>query len=327
MSKILRLISGGLLLIVLLLLVAALWWRYQSSPVNADTTTTTQFEIPKGQAISVIAQRLADDEIIRQPLVFRLELKRLDLERKLQAGSFELSPSMSVTEVAQTLTQGTNDEWLTLLEGWRREEIAESIERMELDQFDKEAFLELSAASEGKLFPDTYLVPKQATADQLYHLFISTFDRKVTEGLAKEIAASEHEFEEALIMASLIEREARGLTQMKEVSAILWNRQRIGMPLQVDATLQYARGYSSSQQNWWVEPTAVDRQLDSPFNTYQHPGLPPRPISNPGLDAIKAALSPNQSDNLFYIHDREGNVHYAETLEEHNANINRYLRS
>lgn len=215
---------------------------------------------------------------------------------------------------------------MTIPEGWRREEIAQSLTQQDLSLFNEAEFLEISAASEGKLFPDTYLIPREATAQFVYSLLTNTFDQKVTQGLAEEIEASDRSFDQVLIMASLLEREARGASEMKQVAGVLWQRIELGMPLQVDATLQYAKGYNSIEQDWWAPPLAADRQLNSPFNTYQNPGLPPRPISNPGLDAITAALDPAQTEALFYIHDNDGGIHYAETLEEHNQNINRYLR-
>jgi UPF0755 protein len=326
MSRWLKLASGVVIAFILLLAAAIAVISSQFQPVSSTPQPKVKFVIPKGQAVSVIASNLQEAGLIRHPLALRAELRRKGLEDKIQAGSFDLSPSMSLSEIAQTLTTGTNDVWVTLLEGWRREEIADSLDRQELPAFDKEKFLELSASSEGTLFPDTYLVPREATAEQLYSLFTNTFDRKVTQGLADEIKASDHDWNDVLIMASIVEREARGLTQMKEVAGILWHRLEIGMPLQADATLQYAKGYDKKESAWWVPPLGADRQLDSPFNTYQHPGLPPRPIANPGLDALTATLQPNQTNNLFYIHDSDGKLHYAQTLEEHNRNIERYLR-
>lgn len=300
------------------------WWALQ--PVSSRTVGFERFVIPKGQAGGVIASRLAEEGYIRNPHIFQLYLKLQGLEEKLQAGSFELSPSSSAAEIATRLTSGTDDVWVTLPEGWRNEEVAESLARQQLPLFDETAFLDLAAASEGKLFPDTYLVPREADAEFLYYLFARTFEKKVTKGLATEIAASPHSLEDALIMASLLEREATGYEQMRHVAGILWHRIELGMPLQVDATLQYAKGYDQTQQSWWVPPLGADRQLDSPFNTYQHPGLPPRAIANPGLDAIKAALNPLAVDDLFYIHDRNGQLHFAQTLDEHNANVQKYLR-
>lgn len=319
----------GLLVLVLLIIGGGIVGYYGFSlakPVSQTAQPTQTFVIPQGQAVSVIANRLADANLIRHPLVFRLELKRLGLEKKIQAGSFAISPSMTPAQVAQALTVGTNDIWVTILEGWRREEIAESLTRQEFPAFDAQEFLDLTTDSEGMLFPDTYLLPRQATAAAVYDLLTTTFDQKVVKGLASDIANSQRSFEDVLVMASLIEREARDYDQMRMVSGILWNRIDDGMALNVDATLQYVKGYQPAQKSWWAVPLAADKQLESPYNTYLNAGLPPQPIANPSLDAIKAALRPTESDYYFYIHDQQGNMHYARTLADHNRNIDRYLR-
>lgn len=296
-------------------------------PVAPNNQEEIRFVIPKGQAISIIGQRLQDAGLIKSVYVFRLIVKQENLANKIQAGSFDLSPSMSTSEIAQALTQGTDDHWITVIEGWRVEEIADMLEaEEELTLFDKQEFLQLARAEDGYLYPDTYLIPNQATADDIYTLLRNTFDLKVREGLSDEIDGSGKELSEIITLASLLEREAQGYDEMRHVAGILQNRLDIGMALQVDATLQYLKGYNQARQDWWTPPTAADKQLDSPFNTYLYPGLPPRPISNPGLDAIRAALNPLSTNDLFYIHDLQGNVHYAEDLDGHNANVNRYLR-
>ena len=127
-------------------------------------------------------------------------------------------------------------------------------------------------------------------------------------------------------MASIVQREARDKTQMQNVAGILWNRLEIGMPLQVDASLQYVRGFDEVDQTWWAVPLAVDRARESEFNTYLNAGLPPAPICNPGFDAIEATLNPIDSDNIFYLHAPDGTIHYGETLDQHNANIQQHLR-
>ena len=127
-------------------------------------------------------------------------------------------------------------------------------------------------------------------------------------------------------MASILEREAKGYEQMRQVAGVLWHRIDIGMPLQADATLQYVKGYNKTEDSWWVTPLSEDKQLKSAFNTYQNPGLPPAPIANPGIDSIKAALNPIPTTYNFYIHDRQGILHFATTLEEHNQNVQKYLR-
>ncbi len=317
---------GGVVATVVFVLVVLGILLTQFQPVASTPQPSIQFVIPRGQAVQVIASRLRDAGIIRQPLAFRLELQRLGKTDKLQAGSFQVSANMSLTQLVGTLTTGTNDIWVTIPEGWRREEIADSLATQELAVFNRDEFLTLTDGNEGMLFPDTYLVPRQATAKQLATLLTDTFETKVEEGLSEEIAQSTHSFPEALIMASLVQREASSASEMPMIAGILWKRIEIGMPLQVDATLQYVKGYNKTEKAWWTSPLAADKQLSSPFNTYMNAGLPPRPIANPGLDAIKAALAPVETDNLFYIHDRTGQVHYAKTLEQHNANVQKYLR-
>lgn len=318
---------GGLLLVagmILLLGLVGIWWLYQ--PIDSQEQTKISFVIPKGQAISVIGKRLADQGLIRHSLLFRAEVLRLGISSSIQAGSFQLSPDMTVTQISRALTEGTDDQWITIVEGWRTEEIAEMLSRQDLLEFDQDEFLSLAQGWEGYMYPDTYLVPKLITSEQLFELLKETFGKKVELGLAEELAASDHDLETVIIMASLVQREARNFEQMRHVASILWNRIELGMPLQVDATLQYVKGYDAIQDSWWGTPLAADKALTSPFNTYLNVGLPPRPISNPGLEAITATLNPIESDDLFYIHDSQGQMHFAATLDEHNANVARYLR-
>lgn len=317
----------GAVLLAGALLIALLIYTFQLlQPVDPAATSLERFIVPKGAAVQTIANQLHQQGFIKNPWVFRLIVKSKGLENKLQAGSFELSKNMAAQQIAALLTEGTQDVWVTILEGWRKEEIAESLANQGLDQFDADEFLSLAVASEGRLFPDTYLVPREITAAGMYQLLTSTFNRKVEQGLAEEIAASKYDLDKAIIMASLVEREANDYEQMRHVAGILWNRINIGMALQVDATLQYAKGYDRAEQTWWPFPTAADKSRQSPFNTYLNPGLPPRPIANPGLNAIKAALDPLEVDDLFYLHASDGSMYYAETLEGHNANVSRYLR-
>ena len=311
------------LLVVGLSLVGWLGWAVQA--VDGQATHVQTFVIPKGQALQVIGQRLREEKLIRSPLLFRLWVKRQGLEQKIPAGSFKISPNLSLNEVIQLLVAGTDDVWVTLLEGWRKEEVAASLAK-QLKNFDSQEFLTLASESEGYLFPDTYLFPQEATAKLVYDTLLSTFERKISSQLRDEIESQGKTLAEVIILASIIEREAQQPADMKLVAGVLQNRLNFGMPLQVDATLQYAKGYNQVHQSWWVEPRAADKQLNSLFNTYKYPGLPPGPICNPGLNAITAAIYPTQSDYLYYISDRSGKMHYAVDLEEHNANVQKYLR-
>lgn len=308
--------------------IGVLIFNYYQTPVDSQNIETISFVIPRGQATTITGQRLYEAGLIKHPYLFKLAVQIEQLSGKIQAGSFELSQSMTVSEIARSLTQGTQDIWITIVEGWRMEQIAESLAGLDLPLFDPDEFKKIvqETQTEGRLFPDTYLIPKQYTAAQIHVLLTTTFERRVLQDLASEIEKNEQSIDAILIMASLVEREAREYEEMRGVAGVLWHRISIGMPLQVDATMQYAKGYNQIQQTWWAPPLAVDKSIDSPFNTYQIAGLPPAPIANPSLNAIKATLNPIQTKNLFYIHDRSGKIHYAENLEGHNANINRYLR-
>lgn len=317
-------IAAGILLLLAISLVGYAFT--QLKPVDSSVTETTSFVIPKGQAVQVIASRLEENGLVRNALAFRVLAKVEGFESSIQSGSFKLSPSMTPSEIGQTLTSGSEDVWITIPEGWRVEEIAASLAEQELPLFDEEEFLSFARSDEGKLFPDSYLVPKEFTAQQVYFLLINTFETKVVEGLSQEIENAPLPLDEALVLASIIERESRGAEEMRQVAGILYNRLDIGMALQTDATLQYIEGYNTTQQSWWSPPSVATKQVDSPYNTYLYPDLPPRPIANPGIDAISAVLNPAQNEYIFYIHDRQGRIHYATTLDEHNQNINRYLR-
>ncbi|HCC84325.1 MAG TPA: endolytic transglycosylase MltG [Candidatus Pacebacteria bacterium] len=316
------LITSGL--IALTVVAGGLWWVLQ--PAQVTQTGTQAFIVPKGQSVKLIGQRLEQAGLIKHQLVFSLVVRWLGLTTKIQAGTFQLSPSWSVSKISQELTQGTNDLWITLPEGWRREEMAEYLSKQELTEFNQADFLALTLKKEGQLFPDTYLVPRQITAEGLVAILTLTFDKKITQGLSSELAQSQLTPNQILVLASLIEREAAEVDQMRQVSGVMHNRLDLGMPLQIDATLQYAKGYSANEKTWWGTPLAADKTFKSAFNTYLNPGLPPAPIANPGLSAIMSALKPTESDYLYYLHDSQGKLHLAKTLAEHTANIQKYLK-
>ena len=327
MVKALKFILLGLIFLGIIAAIAGfVILRNLMSPVNPSATEQVRFVIPKGQSISRIGQRLEEAGLVKNALVFRFVAKQQGAENQIQAGSFELSANMTPTELIQAMSQGTDDTWVTLLEGWRREEIAESLATLELPNYDQDQFLELTEGKEGYLFPDTYLVQRSIATEDLVELLTDTFDKKVVVDLASEIEGTGKPLKELIVMASLIQREAKGAQQMRVVSGVLWNRVDTGMALNVDASLQYIKGYNTTQKSWWTPPLAIDKELESPYNTYKYADMPPEPIANPGLDAIKAAINPAETDYFYYLHDPQGNIHYAETLDQHNANVQRYLR-
>jgi UPF0755 protein len=321
------LLATYFIIIVTLILGGWFWLNAQLSPVNG-TPQTKIFVINKGQGINSIGAGLKSAGLIHSPLAFKFIVTQKNLAKKIQAGTFRLSPSMSALEIAQNLTHGTLDVWVTIIEGWRREEIAAAVKKA-FDaagaNFNEEQFLKVTKDQEGYLYPDTYLFPITANETAIASLLKNTFDKKVTQDLETDIAASGKSLNDIVTMASLVEREARSETARKMVAGILWKRLEAGWPLQVDATLQYAKGYDKKDQTWWTPPTALDKKVNSPFNTYTNSGLPPGPIASPSLSAIEASLNPTPSAYWFYLTGTDNQMHYAKTVEEHNQNIQRYL--
>lgn len=270
-----------------------------------------------------IGRRLKTLKIIKDNYSFTLLAYILGLDKKLQAGDFLVSPSLSVGEIIKKLsTAGTHDYWLQIIGGMRNEEIAEKLP--DNLPFRPDEFLSYSADKQGHLFPDSYLIPEAYSPEQIVKLIRKNFDTNMIK--AKQDATSTDISEEdAIILASLIEREGRSLESKTFIAGILLNRLEANIPLQVDASVQYARDTKKIPQKYWEPLAKRDLQIISPFNTYLNSGLPPSPICNPGFDSIFAVFHPTPSDYLFYITGNDNKMHYAKTLDEHNQNIRNYL--
>ena len=175
---------------------------------------------------------------------------------------------------------------------------------------------------EGVYFPDTYLIPVAESPADTANRLIAMFNQVFAPYLA-EFNAQNIKWTTGLTLASIVQREAANDADMPLIAGILWNRLNAGMPLDVDATLQYARGNTGA--GWWAPITTADKAIDSPYNTYTSKGLPPHPISDPGLPAIDAVLHPATTDCLYYLHDNQGMIHCAVTYAEQEANVQTYL--
>ncbi len=302
------------------------YYRYITSPADPDDRGKHKFVIRKNEPIISIAKRLEAEGLIKNRLGFLIAVKQLNIENKIQAGSFELYASEDVFSLAKRLTKGTNDVWITIIEGLRREEIADIFAR-ELG-LSREEFLKATEGKEGYLFPDTYLFPKQSSVQLVVNTMLRTFDQKVNQEIREQIKGRGLSFEEGLILASLVEREAKFPKDKILVASVLLKRLKNDWPLQVDATVQYALGYDPVEKTYWKKNlTKKDLQIDSPYNTYKNTGLPPTPIANPGLESIKAVAEADENTPYwFYLSDKTGKTYFSKTLQEHNEKIRKYLR-
>lgn len=306
-------------IILFLLISLSLWWYNSIQPVDRNNNTKITFTVEKGSGIREIANKLKKENLIKDSVIFFLVVKKQGIDGKIQAGDFRLSPSMNMLEIADSLTHGTLDTWITIPEGKRAEEIADILKK-NIPNFDNSWRAELKNR-EGYLFPDTYLIPKNADMNLILSVMSKTFDNKFSE---VKITGSKTK-DEIVTIASMVEREAKHEVDRPLVASVITNRLRIGMKLDIDATIQYALGYQPREKTWWKKDLTIDDiNLNSPYNTYKNPGLPPTPISNPGLSALQAAANPAKTNYLYYISDKKGINHYAATIEEHNANIVKY---
>lgn len=305
-------------ILLVLSIIALAWWINGTSAVNSKDKTPKIFVIENGQGIRAVSKNLKDQGLIRDQVAFFLLTKKMGIDSKIQAGEFRLFPSMSASEIATQFTRGTEDLWVTVPEGQRAAEIAETLEA-KMPNYDESWATELEK-NEGYLFPDTYSIPKEADIDLIIKIMRDNFDSKYA---TLETSKSKLTQDQIVTLASLIEREARHDEDRPIVSSVINNRLGIGMKLDIDATIQYALGNS---EKWW--PTLTDSGTNlvpqSLFNTYTHTGLPPRPISNPGIESLQAAVNPVETDYLFYITDGSGTNRYGKTLAEHEANIEKY---
>jgi cell division protein YceG involved in septum cleavage len=210
--------------------------------------------------------------------------------------------------------------------GERKEEATKHIgDVLGWNSDDRAAFEELidssdPVMSDGKYYPGQYVAHRLATPADIKGLIEESFQAEVLDRYTPEVAA-QVPLQDALIIASLLEREAGDFENMREVSGVIWNRLFIDMPLQLDATLQYVKGSRSYEPKWWPVIRPNDKFVDSPYNTYKNKGLPPAPISNPSAEAILAALNPVATDCLFYFHAKNGDYYCSKTYEDHVAKL------
>ncbi len=310
-----------------LALASYIIYREGVLPVNKDDTSKKTIVIEKGATVDAITNKLFLEKLIRNRIAFYVVVKQLGLERFLQAGDFELSPSMDAYTIAKSLTKGSLDVWVTIPEGLRKEEVAEIFSK-ELPSLSVAELV--NSATEGYLFPDTYLVPKASNAETVLGILKSTFQTKlgkIMDDNKDKIARLGLTNDQVIVLASLVEREAQLAEDRQPIASIYIRRLNEPMRLQVDATVQYALGYDTAEKTWWKKAlTFEDLKIDSVYNTYERDGLPPRAICNPGLSSIQAVIDADPSTPyLFYVNDIFGKLHFAKDLTDHNKNVEKYV--
>lgn len=353
MKKIIFLISFAVLLSGLVIGSGYVVWRLflGSPPVGAPTKT---FEIKSGEGAGQVGKRLAQAGLLQDQIdywLFRFYVERKNLAGKLQAGIFEVKSGQSIAALARYLI---NPQWaeqeLRFLEGWTIRDYSEYLveqgvaQKGELESlvgapatdyrfvkdlpppkdfsqdYDFLADKPLNLSLEGYLFPDTYRLRKIDNLETIARRLLNNFGQKLDADLRAEIRRQGKSIFEIVTMASILEKEARTTTDRKLIADILWRRLSIGMPLQVDSSVNYVTGKS-------VPAVSIaETKIESLYNTYKFSGLPLGPITNPGLDSIKAAIYPQANDFWFFLADKEGTVHYSKTLDEHNRKKAMYLK-
>jgi UPF0755 protein len=280
----------------------------------------TLISIPEDASVGEMAVVLRDAGAIRSPFLFRAYARVTFQDRDLASGYYIFERPLGLVRLVQRMAQGEHGIEpfrVTLTEGMTVDDMAGELSRG-IPGFDSEAFKTQASTSEGYLFPDTYFFMPGTTADDAYLRLRDHFNDQVAM-LDEELETFGKPLEDVVIMASLLEREAQSEEDMRIIAGILWKRRAIEMPLQVDAPFGYIRGENG------YEPTAADLATDSPYNTYLNPGLPPTPISNPGLKAIRATITPITTDYLYYLTGTDGLMRYGRTFEEHKKNRELYL--
>lgn len=326
-----------LFLIFLSLFFFTLWAIY--FPVESGSKREIVFEIKKGEGGREVSFNLKKEGLIRFGIPFRLYIYFKGYSKKIQAGFFSLSPAMNIPKIVEKFVKGeVIIEKITIIEGWNKTEIAnyleekgivksqDFLEKIKLIYWrEKYEFLKqidnfYAKDLEGYLFPDTYFVKKGVGVKEIVEMMLENFDKKLSKELREEIERQKKTIFEIIIMASMLEKEVKTLEDKKLVSGILWKRLENKIPLQVDATITYITGKKTTKIS------KEDLQIDSPYNTYKYLGLPPGPISNPGLESILAAIYPIESEYWYYLSTPEGKTIFSKTLKEHNLAKAEYLK-
>lgn len=337
-----RLLFGILFLVGVVMAGSFYWDSFVIAP-KADAPSVA-FVVEEGTGVAAIGQRLEAEEIVTSDFFFKVYVKVFSAPGALQAGTFSFQKGMNIRSVvAQLIHAEAKEIEVTIPEGWSAAQIGEKVVDV-MPMVSKADWKTISGPEgklmvaaqdvlsgipsgqglEGYLFPDTYRFRENADAKTVADTMLLTLKRRfaennivIPETLTFENGMTLHQ---VMTLASIVEREVRSQEDMKKVAGIFFTRMKIGMALQADSTVNYVTGKNDPAV------TLDDSRTDSPYNTYRNLGLPPGPISNPGMNAILAVLHPVDSDALYFLTTKEGDVIYANTFPQHIENKHMYLR-
>lgn len=310
-------------IVVCLLFFGAGWYFFGPTGIQ----TQTVFTVPQHATDVDVPHALYEQKLVRNESAFRWLYGVMVAGNTTSAGGYRLNGAMTALAIIQKLTEPPDYVWVAVREGLRKEQIGLLLkDKLGWTDATLEAWNNSNADNdgykEGVYFPDTYLLPRDESAEAIAKRFIDHFNEKIA-AYATQFSSQNVKWSTGIKIASLIQREAAGSHDMPMISGIIWNRLDKGMPLQIDATIQYVKG--NAVDGWWPVIRGKDTSIDSLYNTYLHKGLPPTPIANPGLSAIAAAANPEKTDCMFYLHDHDKQIHCAVTYAEHVENIKKYL--
>jgi len=287
------------------------------------------FVVPQDTTNFDAVQALQDQKFIKSAKGFSFLLNTFGGWAGVTSGGYKLSQSMNAWEVMKKITGKPDLVWVAINHCLRKEQLGEILaedlgwSQDELNTWNLIHKNDDPEYFEGVYYPDSYLIPLDETPDQVAQRFINQFNQKLSP-ILPQFAEKNIKWTTGVKIASLIAREAAGTNDMKLISGIIWNRLDTGMALQIDSTMQYTLGKNASGK-WWGSIDIAQKKSDSPYNSYLTKGLPPTPICSPNIDVIEAAVNPEETDCLFYLHDIYKEIHCAKTYKEHLANIDKYL--
>jgi UPF0755 protein len=316
--------------IILLVLIASfflfLYWSFFGAVGGSQERI---FIVPKNQNGFDVIRQLTEGNYVKKRAVWELFKSTFLLHLSIEPGGYILKGNMNSWDILSKINGKPDLVWVSFAGCLRKEQVGEILaaslgwDANQLIDWNTKYTNTKQEYYEGVYYPDTYLIPIYESGDQVAKRLINRFNEKFAP-LADKYVQANIRWVTGLKIASLIAREAAGKQDMRLISGIIWNRLNIGMPLQIDSTMQYTLG-KNKEGKWWGAIDINEKQNDSLYNSYLHKGLPPTPICSPNIDYIDAALNPEKTDCLFYLHDNKQQIHCAKTYQEHLQNIDTYL--